>query len=634
MNARIGKRADWFFSPAIVALLLCAVWIYTPGIAGPELLDDRSSVLVIGDLQESPELIWDTIFGDSSGLLGRSVSMSTFVLEKLYLNQGIAGGKKVNIILHACNGGLVIWLLTLLFRWQNIAGYRWLALLLGGVWLLHPLFVSTVLYVVQRMAMLATFFMLLSSISYVYWRQSLNCGVAGWLRFLPVLLFFALAMLSKENAIVLIPTLLLVEVLWLQSSGNDGQSIRWLQKFCYSLIGAGALALSGFVLFGYGYLADRFTRRPFSLDERLLTQGRIVWDYLGQLFYPQMSRLGLYHDDVIVSESLRDPLTTSIALAAWVALLLVCTVLLRWRPGRLIVLGIAWFIIGHSVESTVLPLEMYFEHRNYFPAIGIALCVGAAYGAFIRRWPEPGRPLLVILAMWLVFLSAQTSSQVQIWSNRSLLILNHLNGHPQSARANNDMAVLMANRGEYEAALKYSKRGFAASANKASTNERLGDYQIRDLALSCSAKKAPPPGLIESLGEVDPNRPLSSVSTLLTMVRHLQNGNCPELDRVAFADRMAEVYLSDDQRRGALNIYSSLAVLENALGRFDNAFAYAERVLRKSPTNRRGLLMKLHFATALQKDEAVAEAVSSLKALKAQGKLDVEDQQTLALYLE
>ena len=57
----------------------------------------RSSVLVIADLQESPELALDFVFGDSSGLLGRSVSMASFVLEKLYLDEGISGSKKVNI---------------------------------------------------------------------------------------------------------------------------------------------------------------------------------------------------------------------------------------------------------------------------------------------------------------------------------------------------------------------------------------------------------------------------------------------------------------------------------------------------------------------------------------------------------
>ena len=117
-------------------LLVLTAWIYWPGISGPELLDDRSSVLVIGDLRSNPERALDVVFGDRSGLMGRSVSMASFVLEKLYLDEGIAGGKKVNIVLHLLNGGLVIWLFWLLFRYLAVPGYRWLAVILGASWLL------------------------------------------------------------------------------------------------------------------------------------------------------------------------------------------------------------------------------------------------------------------------------------------------------------------------------------------------------------------------------------------------------------------------------------------------------------------------------------------------------------------
>ena len=108
------SRKD-FFGAMLLALmvLLLGLWIYWPGSAGPDLLDDRSSVMVIADLQSNPELALDYVSGDKSGLLGRSVSMASFVLEKRYFDGGIAGNKKVNIILHLLNGVLVIWLLWL-----------------------------------------------------------------------------------------------------------------------------------------------------------------------------------------------------------------------------------------------------------------------------------------------------------------------------------------------------------------------------------------------------------------------------------------------------------------------------------------------------------------------------------------
>lgn len=623
------------------ALLLCGLlleltaWIYWPGTKGPQLLDDRSSVLVIDDVQSKPERALDFVFGDRSGLLGRPVSMASFVLEKFYLDEGIAGNKQVNIVLHLLNGALVIWLCWLLFRFLHVTGYRWLAVMLGAIWLLHPLLVSTVLYAVQRMAMLSTFFMLLASISYVYWRLGLIAGRASALRFLPVPVFLAIALLAKENAIVLVPTLLLLEVLWFECAGRDGKVINWLQRVSYGLIVTGSLVLLSILLLKWDSLAARFHRRPFSMVERLLTESRIVWDYAGQWLRPQVARMGLYHDDVILSRALLDPVSTLYSLLAWSLLLLGCGVLLRWQGGRWIVFGVAWFVLGHSVESTVLPLELYFEHRNYFPSIGLVLALGGLFAIMVKKWPQPTAPLLVCLGLCAVVLSAQTSSQVQIWSNRSLLILNHLNAHPNSTRANIDMAVELARLGEVEAAYRYSRLAFEASANEASARESSGDYEIRNLALSCIANKPAAPELIDNLGRQDSNRPLSSVTSLLTMVRLLQDDQCPQFDRMRFADRMAEIFLVENfQHKVSANIYSSLAVLENALHRYDNAFAYAERFLALSPNDKRGLLMKLHFATALGKGEAAQEVIATLQRMDEQGKLTVGEQQTLALYLE
>ena len=631
----ISRGKDTLYAVLLaVAVAGVTAWIYWPGITGPELLDDRSSVLVIADLKDRPELALDYIFGDRSGLFGRSVSMASFVLERLYLDGDIATAKTVNIILHLCNGALVIWLFWLLFGVLSVPGHRWLAVALGAIWLLHPLLVSTVLYIVQRMAMLSTFFMLLSCISYVYWRLALGEGRGSWLRFAPVPVFLVLGLLAKENTIVLVPTLLLLEVLWFGCRRADGQIIRWLQRVCYGLIASGAVGLLSFLVLRWDWLAGRLRRRPFTLEERLLTESRIVWDYVSQLMRPQVARMGLYHDDVLLSRSVSEPVSTMYAIAAWVALLAACGVLLRWRGGRWLVFGIAWFLVGHSVESTVLSLELYYEHRNYFPAIGLALVPGVLFALVVRRWPEPAAPLLVCLGLCALVLSAQTSSQVQIWSHRSLLVLHHINGHPRSGRANIDMAVELARHGAVGEAHRYSRVAFEASSGGAGSNERIGDYQVRDLALNCIANKPPSPQQINELGTHEPERPLSSVSTLLTLVRLLQDDRCPTFDRVRFADRLAAMYLGDDApAKASGKIYFDLAVLENALERYDNAYAYVEQFLAKTPGDKRGLLMKLHFATALGREDA-AGVIELLRDMQSRGELTVRERQTLALYLE
>ena len=612
-------------------ILLVTAWVYWPGQAGPALLDDATSLLVIGDLKNQPELAWDYILGDNSGPLGRPVSMASFVLEKLFLDGELETSKRVNILLHLCNGALVIWLFWLLFRFLGTPGYRLLALVLGAAWLLSPLYVSTVLYVVQRMAMLSTTFMLCACICYVCWREKLRRGIVsvGLLGLLTLLVL--LAVFAKENAVLVIPILLLLEALWFQFEGEYGQTIRWLQRATLGLIALGGLAVLLFLVVHWEGLAAAFRNRYFTLDERLLTQSRILWDYVGQHVYPDVLRMGIYHDDVVVSTSLNEPSTTKLAVMSWLGVLVLFAAALFWRWGRYLALGIAWFLVGHSIEAGVFSLELYFEHRNYFPGVGLFLLLGALYALAVRRWPQTAPPLLVYLACYALWLATLTGSQVQIWSSHPLLILNNLNAHPNSYRANSDMAVQLANLGAFAEAREYSARAYSLSV----AGERSGDHDIRDLALACIANQPVEPQQIERLGTANPARPFGSVVTLQTMVHLLQDNACPDFDREGFADRMVEIFLApDSQATASANIYAGLALLENTLQRWQNADAYADRYLRLAPENAQGLLMKLHFVTALGKVEAAAAVRSHLLELQAQGRLTVGEQQTLSLYLE
>jgi len=623
--------------PLLVWAMLIALtaWIYWPGIDGPALLDDRASVQVLDELDDKPEYALDFVLGDKAGPLGRPVSMLSFVLEKLYLNEGIRGGKKLNIVLHLINGSLVMWLVALLLGHIRIPARMWLALLVASAWLLSPLYVSTVLYVVQRMAMLATLFMLAACLSYVHWRLAIirQRRSSGYL--LLVLVFSILAVFSKENAIVVLPVLLLMECLWFQFAAADGRILRGVRTITLGAIVVGATFIVLFFTLRYTWLVDSYVLRSFTLNERLLTESRILWDYVGQLLYPDVRRMGLYHDDIAVSKTLLQPVTTLYAVLAWLGVLLVSAILLRWRRGRYLVFAAALFLIGHITESTILPLELYYEHRNYFPGLGIFLGIALVLGFLFQKWPEIVVPVMAWAGMVILLLAARTSSQIQIWSSAPLLYLTHLSGHPHSFRANADMASLLAEAGALQAALEYS-----AKAHQAKPNERQGDYDIRDLALSCTVNQPLPQERVAAMGLVSPERPLSSVSTLNVLVRNLQDNICPNFDRIVFADRMAALFLDDEvsgsqyQAKAAPNIYASLAILENALERYDNAYQYTERFLLGSPDNIQGLLMKLHFATALQKTAEIASVLAKLRAREELGELTVAEQQTLSLYRE
>ncbi|MCB1702969.1 MAG: hypothetical protein KDI14_19320, partial [Halioglobus sp.] len=232
---------------------------------------------------------------------------------------------------------------------------------------------------------------------------------------------------------------------------------------------------------------------------------------------------------------------------------------------------------------------------------------------------------------YVLWLATMTGSQVQVWSSHPLIILNNLNAHPDSYRANADMAVQLANLGEFEAAQKYSARAYALSV----AGERSGDRDIRDLALACIANQPVDPRQISELGRDNPRRPFGSVVTLQTMVHLLQDNACPEFDRVAFADRMVQIFLGGSaEATASANMYLGLALLENTLQRWQYADAYIDLYLNLAPANAQGLLMKLHFTRALGKVTQADEVMAALLAMQRKGLLTVGEQQTLSLYQE
>lgn len=614
----------------IAALLLFTLWVYWPGQHGPPLLDDRGSLTKLETLVENPSRAREYIFEDKSGPLGRPVSMASFVLEKLYWDRGTAGTKLINIGLHLFNGALIVWLFGLLLSHQKIPAYRWFSLLGAAAWLLSPMYVSTVLYMVQRMTILATLFMLAATILYVYWRNAVVSRRFPWHYLLGSGLCVGAAIFSKENAVVILPVVILMEVFFFRGRNREGAMHRGLHRYSALLLVAGFVGAVVILFYQADWIRAGYTIRDFSLAERLLTESRVLWDYVGQLYMPDKLRMGLFHDDIVVSHSLFSPISTLYAVVSWsllgVGVLVLCYARIAWT----LVFAVSWFLVGHSIESAVLALEFYFEHRNYFPGIGLFLLLLCLAGALCKRNIPLTAPILVIFGFYVLWLALQTSSQVQIWSSTPMLRLNHVINHPDSARANEEMALQLAGAGAVASALEYSKK--SAELDR---RARIGDRQLRDLSLYCLANKAVPVQAFEVLGQSNPERPFAIVSILHGLTKLLQGQGCPSFDRLKLADRFVEIFLSDPQMsRASPNLFTLLASFENDLGRYGKALDYIQLTLAQVPGETRALLMKLHFATALGKVRDAGEAISTLQKKRDAGLLSNSDLRTLELYLE
>ncbi|MEP1470668.1 MAG: hypothetical protein ABJK25_06840 [Halieaceae bacterium] len=633
-NTLIPRYANRYLVGLLWAVVLgVSFWAYFPGIDGSYMLDDSHSLAKLSHLGLAPSDALTYILSDSSGFLGRPISIASFVLEQSYFGTTPATSKTINIFLHIVNANLVMWLFAILLRFRGTPKYKALAVACASIWLLAPLSVSTVLYSVQRMAMLAAFFSLSSCILYSLWR-SYSIRLSPVLLVAILITLFFCGIYSKENAVVMLFFFVILEVFWFRDSTLTDRYYA-LGKLRFSLLFAGIVIVLVAVLYAlWAWAEPGYVKRPFTMEQRLFTQSRVLWDYVGQFYIPDVRRMGLFHDDIEVSSSVLAPKSTLYSLVGWTSVLTVLGVLIRHQVVRLMAFCILFFLLGHAVESTVLSLEMYYEHRNYLPSVGLALLPAVIFRSLVIRWPELGSVLLAWIIIWAFYFVFKTSSQVIIWSSPPLLDVHNVTMHPGSFRANVSMADRLAKVGAISDSFEYSARAHAASLRgNAITPETNADWLVRDLVLGCVASATLPEAPLSELSKVGGSYPVSSVRTmhLLARVHGLEQCPGPRWDKLS--ELFYALYLGRNAQSNApRDVFRLLAVIENQREDYQLALEYTERYLALSPASPAGLLMKLHFERALGNDEAVDETIRALLDLNETGGLRDSELRILSLY--
>jgi protein O-mannosyl-transferase len=255
-----------------------------------------------------------------------------------------------------------------------------------------------------------------------------------------------LATLSKENGILLPLLVLVLEITLLRGLAWPAR-MRYLRPL---VIYVPLAALSALALWRSDMLLAGYVQRNFNLTERLLTECRVLLDYLRTILLMRSSGLGLFHDDYAV---VRLPLSWADTLSiAAVAGLLAAGILMR-RNFPIAAFGILWFLAAHVLESTFVPLELYFEHRNYLPLFGpafalvslLAAAMGRATGLLRRALPVFGLAWL-LLACWVTF------EQARLWGSPVALAAVAEFEHPDSVRAKTFQAAVLNYQGFRRAA--------------------------------------------------------------------------------------------------------------------------------------------------------------------------------------
>lgn len=415
-------------------VLLLTVAFYWQGLSGPLILDDYPQLGEFFDNENLASSELENAVVSESGRLGRSVSMVTFIGNYLHSGNDLFDWKLTNLILHLVCGVILFMFLRAVQEAVNIrfgCKYRYLPLIAVSIWLLHPLQVSTVLYLVQRMAQLSTLFMGLGLYLYTSARLQQLCGGTAMPRlWSSVILFLPLAVLSKENGALLPVLILAVEffVFGFQQRPELKRTFSWFLGICIALpLLAGVLILlagmDSLVLNGYA-------GRTFSFTQRLLTESRVLTMHLTQMLWPDISSMPFFYENYPVSKSLLHPLETILSILFILGLIISAWILRVRQP--LFALGIFFYFAAMSMESSIFPLELVFEHRNYLGLIGIAI---ALYSLVYHGIGKTGFRVTIYVATVMV-LSTATIARASIWSSKTDFYNYVYKQNPTSPRIN------------------------------------------------------------------------------------------------------------------------------------------------------------------------------------------------------
>ncbi|MCZ2174129.1 MAG: tetratricopeptide repeat protein [Burkholderiales bacterium] len=415
-------------------LLLTVTVLYWPGLHGEFVFDDQANLVANPSLRVfdgSLSSLLDAGTGGAASPLGRPLSLASFAANYHFWGETPFFFKLTNLLIHLANGLLVYWLAkTLLPRLSGTGSARMAPLWVAALWLLHPINLTPVLFVVQRMTSLSAFFTLAALNFYLHGRPT--TGRVRWpFMVLSFLVCWPAGILAKETAILLPLFVLLCE--WLALGGLRAVPATWL-RYGTTLIVLGA----SIVLFlNWQFVANTYQYRDFTLGERLLTESRVLWMYIGQILLPWPGWFSLHHDDIAISHDLFVPPLTLPAILGW---LFLAGFAIRQRERRpWLAFAMLWFLIGHALESSLLGLELAYEHRNYLPSIGIFL--GFSVLLLPRREAGFGRLPRQALAWSFVALCALvTGLRAAQWGDELVRTQIESANHPESARTHFEAA--------------------------------------------------------------------------------------------------------------------------------------------------------------------------------------------------
>ena len=457
-----------------ITLFIIILSIYSNTFQAPWHLDDTANIIENSALHLT-KFSWPnlkkTFFAKPRppGELYRPVACLSFALNYYFGRDNALGYHIVNISIHFLTA---FFLFLFIYYTLNLPLIKerygknsyFIALLSTILWTINPLQIQAVTYIVQRMASMAGMFYIITLYLYLKGRTATQKPEKVIL-FILCTISTLLAFGSKENAIMIPASLFLYDFLLIQ-----GISRETAKKNCKILVAGAILTVCiGIIYFAFteatlSSVFSLYDERPFTLWERLITQPRIIILYISLILYPMSTRLCVEHD-IAISHSLFDPPTTIISIIVIIGILIGAIFIAKRKP--LITFSVLFFFLNHIIESTILPLELIFEHRNYIPSmlffvpIVIGLINALSYFSYKRSMQ-----VIIAVSIVLVIIGEGHTAFMRnfTWRSEESLWIDCTEKYPHLIRAHHNLGLYYTTHNQEEKAIDEYEKALESKA--------------------------------------------------------------------------------------------------------------------------------------------------------------------------
>ncbi len=459
---------------AVIAFFIIVLSIYSNTFHASFHFDDEPNILQDKYLHGNT-LGWEKAKGillfepNGNKRIYRPAVRFTFAINYYFGQENVLGYHIVNLSIHFFTS---IFLFLFIYQSLNLplvkakyeANSYSIALLATLLWAISPIQTQAVTYIVQRMSSMAGLFYIMSMYFYLKGRTRKDRWIKGthyFFCFLTAIFAFA----SKENTVMLPISIILFDLFLIQGLTRENIKKNSYLLLAFILIPlALALVLAGPSIFSPKHLLSGYEVREYTLIERLLTEPRVILFYISLLFYPMPDRLNLLHD-FSISHSLINPPTTILAILFIFFVLGIA--ILKSRRWPLLSYCMFFFFLNHLIESSIFPLELIYEHRNYIPSMLLFLPVAILIVRLIKFFSYKKAMQVIFAGFITLILVGQGHSTFMrnfVWKTNESLWLDTIDKSPHLPRPHHNLARYYGSIGhrkkeitEYELALKLNR---------------------------------------------------------------------------------------------------------------------------------------------------------------------------------